>query len=174
MNFPAATSDKRERVFGIIDAILDGSSLRKATKAAGIDVRVFADWLQSDKEAARRYAQAQELRGDVLADEIIEIADTEPDAAKARNQITARQWLAGKLNKRYGDRIDLNVTQTIDIGSTLAEARARLLPMRDQSNVIDMQPVDAPSAIDASARDKESRTREIDKPTGDEVPDIFS
>ena len=80
----------------------------------------------------------------MLADEVVAIADSDADPAKARNQMTARQWLASKLYaKRYGDRIDLNVTQTLDIGSTLAEARARLRPVSDQSNITDAQIIEA-------------------------------
>jgi hypothetical protein len=167
--------DKRLCVFRIADDVLNGSPLRKAVAEQGIALATFQDWLQGDKEAAVRYARAQELRGDVLADEIISIADNDDDAARARNRITSRQWLAGKLNKRYGDRIDLNVTQTIDIGNTLAEARARLRPVSDQSNVIDAQVVDSIDVSPVRPLDKQSITvRVIDAPTGDDVPDIFS
>ena len=46
-----------------------------------------------------------------MADEIIQIADAEPDASKARNRIQARQWAASKLKPgQYGDTASLKVT----------------------------------------------------------------
>ncbi len=53
-----------------------------------------------------RYARAREEQADFYADEIITIADTEPDAAIARVRIDARKWTASKLRpKVYGDRV---------------------------------------------------------------------
>lgn len=154
-------------VHDIIQRILDGSSLKDATKQCGIDVFKFNRMLQGDRAAAQAYARAVEIRADILADEALHIADNENDAAKARNQIGVRQWLASKLYaKRYGDRIDLNVTQTIDIGNTLAEARARLLPVRDQSNVIDAEARMVASVSGHGSTDCQSVDRT--------EPDIFS
>ena len=153
-------------VQNIIERILNGASLKDATRDCGIDVFKFNRILQGDRSAAQAYARAVEIRADCLADEALQIADTESDSSKARNQIQVRQWLASKLYaKRYGDRIDLNVTQTIDIGSTLAEARARLLPARYQHEVEDIEARVIPSGSEHGATDKES-----DSPP---VPDIF-
>jgi hypothetical protein len=157
-------------VQNIIQRVLDGSSLKDATKDCGIDVFKFNRILQGDRAAAQAYARAVEIRADVLADEALHIADTENDAAKARNQIGVRQWLASKLYaKRYGDRIDLNVTQTIDIGSTLAEARARLLPVRDQRDVLDVESRAVTGFAGHEAADSESVI-----PAPNVQPDIFS
>ena len=50
--------------------------------------------------------RAREKQADFYADEIITIADTEPDAAIARVRIDARKWTASKLRpKVYGDRV---------------------------------------------------------------------
>lgn len=156
----------------IVDMILDGQTLRDATKAQGISIPTFHKRLSEDKAAALAYARAVEMRADLLADEALTIADNENDAAKARNQIQVRQWLASKLYaKRYGDRIDLNVTQTLDIGSTLAEARARLRPVRDQSDVIDAQAIDVQALAHLQPSDCESVSP---APGTDAVPDIFT
>lgn len=160
-----------QRVSDVIAYVLEGDALKVALKRAGISQQYFHELLGGDKAAAVAYARAVEMRADNLADEALHIADTENDSSKARNQIQVRQWLASKLYaKRYGDRIDLNVTQTIDIGSTLAEARARLLPVRDQSNVIDAQPRMIIGDSEGSASDCESET----PPASGTIPDIFS
>lgn len=167
MQLPA---NPKGQVYEVIDRVLEGMALRDAVQSTGLTVQTFAYRLQSDKAAAVAYARAAEIRADLLADEVIHIADGDADPAKARNQIQARQWLAGKLHqKKYGDRIDLNVTQTLDIGSTLAEARARLLPVCDQYNVIDAQVIDSQGQNQAKPRDNESLIPQIDA-----TPDIFS
>jgi len=45
---------------------------------------------------------------------------------RARLMSDNRKWAASRLNpKVYGDRVDVNMNQTIDIGANLAEARGR-------------------------------------------------
>jgi hypothetical protein len=67
--------------------------------------------LREHPEFQEGYVRAREIQADILADEIIEIADTEPDPQKDRNLIDARKWLAGKLRpKRYGDHLKLDHT----------------------------------------------------------------
>ena len=155
----------------IIELVLDGKPLKEAVKSHGIDVYSFGRLLQKDKAAAMAYARAVEIRADILADEVVHLADGDGDPAKVRNQMQARQWLASKLYaKRYGDRIELNVTQTLDISSTLAEARARILrPASDLSDVIDAQVIDSSGKNQLGLSDNQSVT-----PPPNVEPDIFS
>ena len=160
------------QVDAVIELLLSGVPLRQAVSQCGFTPRTFNRRLCADRDAALAYSRAQEFKADLLADEIIDIADTSEDAAKARNQIESRKWVASKYNsKRFGDRIDLNVTQTIDIGSTLEEARGRYLrPMRDPAQIIEAQAIELPSINAPRPSDKE-----LEKPepiTGE--PDIFS
>lgn len=62
-------------------------------------------WLGRDRGFANQYARAREAQADAYADEISDIADTEPDPNKARVRIDARKWAAGKMRpKKYGER----------------------------------------------------------------------
>lgn len=152
----------------VIALVLEGNTLKAAVSLCGLTLSAFNHMLSGDKEAALAYIRATEIRADVLADEALTIADNENDAAKARNQIQVRQWLASKLHsKRYGDRVDLNVTQTIDVGATLAEARARLLPVRDQQ-IVDV----VATRIDTGVAGHGPNDNESLSPA--QVPDIFS
>ena len=158
---------KDSKVADVISRVLNGSPLREAVKQAGLTPDAFHYRLSSDRTAALAYARAVEIKADLLADEVVHLADGDGDPAKVRNQMTARQWLASKLHaKRYGDRVDLNVTQTIDIGSTLAEARARLLPARYLDNPTDVQTIDSARVIDIRPSDYQS--------VNNAEPDIFS
>ena len=166
--------DRRAAIESVIEQVLDGKPLREAIAYAGIGITTFNKWLQSDKEAATSYVRATELRADLLADEALHLADGDGDPAKVRNQMTIRQWLAGKLNgKKYGERIDLNVTQTLDISATLIEARARLvLPPRDQQTIEDAQVVDSITHSHPRALDNQSIADDV--PRDGVQPDIFS
>ena len=161
------TPDESERFDRLIDRMLDGESMTRAAKDLFGNVNAFYSLISRVQDMARRYARAQEMRADVFADQIIEIADTDEDANRARNRIQARQWLASKMNPRtYGDRIDLNVQQTISINDALTEARARILrPAYDQPLILDAECVDIPTLSAPKPTDNESMPG---------VADIFS
>lgn len=132
-----------------IDAVLDdmhsGIPVYRSLKERNIAPRKFFDTLQQSPELLATFALAQESCAESLAGEIIDISDNESDPQRARNRIDARKWYASKLRpSKFGDRIDLNVTQIVDIGAALAEAKARIeLPMRyldkdDRKQVIEI------------------------------------
>lgn len=89
--------------------------------------RTVLRWLEIYPSFAAEYARAREQQADLLASQIVEIADTEEDANRARVMIDARKWYASKLKpKVYGDRIDVAVSHTLDLSDALNEARNRL------------------------------------------------
>lgn len=72
------------------------------------------DWRIKYEEFAAQYARARESRAEILADEIIAIADTEEDAARARNRIDARKWAASKLDRKsYGEHVEVAASHRI-------------------------------------------------------------
>jgi hypothetical protein len=84
-------------------------------------------WLENNESLRAKYARARERQADFYADAVIEIADTEADANRARVMIDARKWYASKLKpKVYGDKLDVAVSHTLDLTSALDEARGRL------------------------------------------------
>lgn len=95
-------------------------------------------WLgdKDKKEFSIQYARAREAQADLLADEIIEIADdssgdeieietpegvkaTKQDhefAARSRLRVDARKWKASKLApKKYGDKIEQTITGDLNL-----------------------------------------------------------
>lgn len=157
-------------VEGVLDEILEGKSLREALKAAGVTPQTFAKVVNSEHKLAVAYARALEMRSDLMADDIIAIADGDDDPNKARNRIQARQWIVSKLHsKKYGERIDVNVSQSISINTALDEAKARLRSISDLSNVEDAQVIEPLAIPAAGATDMQS----VPAPTLAHVPDIF-
>lgn len=136
----------------IIDGIRNGGSLslvleRNPGMPSGNLVR---DRIAKDLDFQARYEKALQDRADRLAEEILEISDSmppeglEPAAMSAwvadkRLRVDARKWVAAKLQpKRYGDRIDVAVTDTrISVMDALTQAKQRVL--QDSSDVVDVE-----------------------------------
>lgn len=114
----------------ICAAIAEGHSLREICQWPGMPQKsTVMQWLARDAtgELVQQYDVAREMQAEAIADEVIEIADTEPDPQKARNRMDARRWYAGKMKpKKFGDRqtIDLSISDASkDDAEILAELR---------------------------------------------------
>jgi len=70
--------------------------------------RTVHRWLQDREDFRQIYAHARERQQEVFAAEVVLIADTEPDPARARNRMDARKWHASKVApKKWGDRVEI-------------------------------------------------------------------
>ena len=98
----------------ICERLANGESLRRIclTPDYPRQATVFR-WLAAHEQFREQYRVAREAQADVLADEIIDIADgkraayegTEPDVQRDKLSVHARQWAASKLKpKVYGDK----------------------------------------------------------------------
>lgn len=101
---------------------MDGYSLRKIEAVEGMPKRLtILKWLRENIAFQTQYAHAREEQADVLADEILDIADDgKPDfrfdpevglivdgdaIQRAKLRIDSRKWIASKLKpKKYGDK----------------------------------------------------------------------
>lgn len=156
-----------EKAGYIIHDVADGIPLAKAAAGRGLSIQTFHEVISGVRDLAVSYARAREIRADVDVDDALAIADDkEIDPQRARNMIDIRKWRASKHSSRvYGDRIDLNVQQSISITEALDVARSRILrPVCDQLT------------IDAEVSEPEptiSTLGPTDSVSADE-PDIFS
>jgi hypothetical protein len=118
----------------ICNRIADGESLRSICAGKDMPSRTSVfKWLAARKEFADQYARAREAQADLLAEEIIEIADdtsrdtitkensdgSEYEVAntewinRSRLRVDARKWMASKLApKKYGEKVDVNANVT--------------------------------------------------------------
>jgi hypothetical protein len=108
--------------------ISEGESLRTILKDDGMPAQsTVYEWLMRHPVFAEQYTRAREEQADTLADEIIAIADEQPEIIAVtdkktgaliehkldgaflqwqKNRIEARKWTAMKLKpKKYGDRV---------------------------------------------------------------------
>jgi len=116
---PSLYSD--ELVDRICEWISEGKSLRSFCRIEGNPgFQTVLDWLNDDDKLYFRskYARAREIQAEVMADELLEIADdTKPDQLKLAHdkmKIETRQWIAAKLlPKKYGNIQHIeDITQT--------------------------------------------------------------
>jgi hypothetical protein len=91
----------------ICDRLTRGESLVSICKDADKpEPKTVYRWLRIHEEFSHNYTRARDNQADTYADEIVDIADTEPDANKARVRVDARKWVASKLKpKKYGDKL---------------------------------------------------------------------
>jgi hypothetical protein len=87
--------------------IAEGKSLRSFCRMEDTpDVSNVYRWLADNEGFRDQYARAREDQADTHTDEMLDIADTEPDPQKARVMIDTRKWIASKLKpKKYGERV---------------------------------------------------------------------
>lgn len=128
----AYSQEQKEKIYSkVCVGIASGKSLRKVCEEDNDlptkeTIRV---WLIEDAGFSAQYARAREEQADFYADEVTEIADTEPDPNKARVRIDARKWAASKLKpKVYGDKLTLDGDMTVKMDDDSLNARiAQLL-----------------------------------------------
>lgn len=71
-----------------------------------------------------------------LADGLMTAHDDHTDVQRARLRSDNAKWLLSKRKPTiYGDKVDIHVSQTIDITAALSEARSRALPSQEVIDV---------------------------------------
>ena len=135
----------------ICAAVAEGMSLRKVCAMEGMPaLPTLFRWLADEQRAEFReqYARAREAQADLLAEQILEIADDGTNdtyvddegnvrldhdhIARSRLRVDSRKWLAAKMApKKYGDKITNEhtgagggaINHSITIDYKCAEAR---------------------------------------------------
>lgn len=109
----------------ILEQIALGRSLVSICKETEMPAySVVTGWRAQDEEFSTNYARAREDQADFHADEIVDIADTEPDPNLARVRIDARKWKAARMKpKVYGDRLNLDGDVRVAIPDDQLDAR---------------------------------------------------
>ncbi len=140
---------QREVMDQIIKDLNQPITIQKALEPHGESFQSFFETLKQYPEYAESYAHARSNRADIFADQIVELADSDDNPVKVRNQIDARKWTASKLKPSvYSDRLDISIAQTIDIKGALSDAKNRI---RDIIQIPLTQLVESTDAIQRSA-----------------------
>lgn len=148
----------------VVDCMVsEGLSLRKATAKHQTTAQTFLREVADNPALAEQYDRARASVIERLADEVLELADqpvpkldngaTDPGLVRQRQlQVDTRKWFLSKLApKIYGDRLDVQVTDTrISISGALAAAQSRLAEVIDVTpRITGTMPNDADNADQA-------------------------
>lgn len=99
--------DRQAVMKAVCERIAGGESVRAICADANMpDRRQINRWIGEDETLRKQYWDACRARTYFHAEEVIEIADTEPDPAVARVRIDARRWYCAKFNRvDFGDKV---------------------------------------------------------------------
>lgn len=149
----------RDQVNEILELMEDNRSISNALKLAKTKASAFFKALREYPDLQLQFDDVQSALSEQLVDEMLQIADSEPDSNRARNRIHVRQWYASKMKPRkFGEKIDINMNQTVDLKGALAEARSRVIVAMAQpvintarvlNNNTDIESVSAKDAIES-------------------------
>lgn len=117
------------------------NSLMRLLDRHGIHPFDFYEFLNARPDLQNLFERAQIYRVEQEVDQLTEIADTQDNPVKARNMIDVRKWRASKMNpSKYGERLDINVTKTVDIKAAILEGRSRMVQIETEKSDVILPP----------------------------------
>jgi len=129
----------------VCDGLLQCKPMKDIAVELGVSVATIVKWSSSHPlfADAVRFARAESAHH--LVDKALETAaDKEVDTRRAKNMIHVMLFAAERRNrKEYGQAVDVTLTERVDLGGTLIEARKRTaLPACDQAQAAAAQVTD--------------------------------
>ena len=154
----------------------EGHTWKKIADTVGVHTQLLGRWLREDTDFSNLCAQAREFGFDVRAESIIEIAEQESDVQRARLRTDVIRWLSERqAPAKYSERVNLNVTQNLDIAGALTEARARITPLRHPDDAERKQVIEVKAEVMVRHTDNQSVLPIQDGDVAqDSTDDIFS
>ena len=120
-----------------IELAVEGKPLKEIIDAMFTNEYDFWHYKINFPEFSNKFENARQEGLEHLADQLIKIDETYTDVQRARLKSDNYKWLLSKRKPMtYGDRIDVNVNQTVDISMALNEAKERTKSLRDVTPVL--------------------------------------
>lgn len=170
----AALTEKQRQA---VDLTAAGELLKDVARKVGVSPSTLYRWAETLPVFKREFDVARRVAAEILADSLLEVRDEKkwPDVQRAKVYGDGVRWvLPRRFRQEYGDRVDVEVTQRVDVRVALEHARQRvLLPMRDQAAIEDAEFAELSSTCETSLTDNVSVPA---IPALEDVPqpDIFS
>lgn len=115
-----------EQLETAIDLAIKGEPLKVIIDAMLTTEYDFWKYCQVTQDFEISFTQARQAGLEHIADGLITAHKDEIDVQRARLKSDNAKWLLAKRKPSvYGDKVDIHVTQTIDISHALSEARSR-------------------------------------------------
>ncbi len=120
---PDLTEEQKEKALEMAEA---GHSTKEIQDELLISSSWFNRYRRKDPIFREKYEQARLDSCEGMEDEIKTAHDDYVDPQRAKLKADNYKWLLSKKKPQvYGDRVDINMTQSIDISGALKEARER-------------------------------------------------
>lgn len=138
-NLTVSKSDPRRAPVFLVEKIIremvnSEYTLKEILNQYSLCADAFLNCLRNSHELTEMYSQMQQFKAELIAEDVIKIADTDFDAMRANNRIRARQWYASKMNaQKYGDKMQFDIKTNIDLAEALQLARARRDSIEDNN-----------------------------------------
>jgi hypothetical protein len=155
----------------ICDLLSEGKTQSEIHRELGIDVKKLWRMRASKPAFASEFMRAWEQGADALGESLLTLHERITDAKMANVASNNLKFYLERRHRRlYGASIDVQSTVTIQLGTALAEAKARTLrPMCDPEPAIDGEFVALPHTREGHAPDCVSEEVALSF-----TPDIFS
>lgn len=120
------------RIDAALDGAAQGKTLNEIAELAGVSFGTWCAMLRENNALAQSYASAREIGHDVLADQLLKIPLEQEDVNRARLLSDNIKWvLARRASGKYGDKLSVDISGTVDLTAIMADSAKRLRPMRD-------------------------------------------
>lgn len=141
----------------IVEMLSNGCLMVDIAKTIDVNVSTISRWRLEHIDFDTSCIRADKIAADLEVDNLDTIAREEPDVQRARLRCENIKWkVARRHASKYGDRLDVNLNQTVDIGSALSEAMQRVLPPRDPQREREVESVVIPTLSSDGATGSES------------------
>lgn len=132
----------REQLDLAIELAAKGEPIKNIVTQIVSDEYSFWVYRQHDPLFQNTFEHARQEGLEQIADGLLTAHDDYVDVQRARLKSDNAKWLLSKRKPSvYGDKVDIHVSQTIDISQALSEARKRALPSAIDANA-DSEPID--------------------------------
>lgn len=124
-----------------IEMASDGETMETISRMLGFkSVLYFNKYREAYLDFSEQLDAARNARGDYMEDQIINVQNLTSDPKMA--DVLSKNLMkvaAVRKPQRYGDKLDLNINQTIDISGSLERAERRVIEAgKDPTNIITM------------------------------------
>lgn len=122
-----------------IDMAAKGEPLKRIVEAMVTHETGFWLYRQQHPDFKITFEHARQEGLEQMADGLITAADDYVDVQRGRLKSDNVKWLLSKRKPEiYGDKVDIHVSQTIDITAALTEAKARAVSGSTSREVVDV------------------------------------
>lgn len=142
--------------------LADGVTPSRAAEMMGLPRVLVVGWLEGNGNFTARLSRARNIGLASRADSLLDDLDVEePNVPLLRlKSDNTRFYLTVHRPEKYSPRVDVNVTQTLDLQGAINDANARLAAGLQQGRMLEAERVDESGACAPTPPDNQSTERE--------------